>query len=369
VRDGVVALAVVLGTIALSAAVGCGGGESGSQGGGSSPSGGNETADAAAKRFLDRYVADDGRVRRIDEGDDTVGEGQAYGMLIAAASGDADRFDSIWSWTKENLRRPDKLISFKWRDGKIEDPQPASDADVDAARALLVASCRFDRPAHREEALELGRAILAHETADSQGKPVLTAGPWANTEPQTINPSYFSPATFAALGTASGDGAWGSLSASSREITGALMTGSAPLPPDWARLEGRRPVPIGTPADPEGAPKFSFDAPRTLVRMAEDPDPAGRELAARAWPAFEGEDPAKMVVERDLGGDPAGSSLHPIVLVAAAGAADAAGEGDARDRLLDAAADLDQRSSTYYGAAWVALGRYMLTTDALDVCS
>lgn len=363
----VVALAVALGSLAVGLLVGCGGGDPDSQGG--SAASGGDTADAAARRFLDRYVEADGRVQRIDEGGDTVGEGQAYGMLIAAASGDSKRFDSIWNWTKENIRRPDKLISFKWRDGNIEDPQPASDADIDAARALLVASCRFNRPAQREEALELGRAILAHETADSQGKPVLTAGPWANTEPQTINPSYFSPATFAALGTASGDGKWGSLSASSREITGALMTDSSPLPPDWAKLEGGRPVPTGTPADPGGAPKFSFDAPRTLVRMAEDPDRSGQAIAARAWPVFENQDPAKMVVERDLAGNPVGGSMHPIVLVAAAGAADAAGQDDERDRLLDAAAELDKRSPTYYGAAWVAIGRYMLTTDALAVCA
>lgn len=359
----VVALAIALGAVALGLVFGCGGG-SDSKGG---PSGGG-TADAAAKRFLDRYVTSEGRVQRIDEGGDTVGEGQAYGMLIAAAAGDSQRFDSIWNWTKENIRRPDGLISFLWRDGKVEDPEAASDADVDAARALLVASCRFNRPAARQEALGLGRAILSKETAESQGKPVLTAGPWANKEPQTINPSYFSPATFAALATASGDGKWGSLSASSRTITGALMTDSSPLPPDWARLEDGRPVATGTPDDPDGTPKFSFDAPRTLVRMAEDPDPAGREIAARAWPVFEGQDPVKLVVERDLAGKPTGGSLHPVVLVAAAGAADAAGQDDARDRLLDAADALDRRSPTYYGAAWVAIGRYMLTTEALASC-
>ena len=38
------------------------------------------------------------------------------------------------------------------------------------------------------------------------------------------------------------------------------------------------------------------------------------------------------------------------------------------DRLLDAAEALDKRSPTYYGAAWVALGRIMLTTNALN-CS
>jgi endoglucanase len=56
--------------------------------------------------------------------------------------------------------------------------------------------------------------------------------------------------------------------------------------------------------------------------------------------------------------------------VAAAGAADAAGHTAARDGLLDSAAALDRRFPTYYGAAWVALGRMMLTTNLLDAsCS
>ena len=54
------------------------------------------------------------------------------------------------------------------------------------------------------------------------------------------------------------------------------------------------------------------------------------------------------------------------MLVAAAGAADAAGQTAARDGLLDEAEALDRRSPTYYGAAWVALGRMMLTTKLLD---
>ena len=57
------------------------------------------------------------------------------------------------------------------------------------------------------------------------------------------------------------------------------------------------------------------------------------------------------------------------MLVAAAGAADAAGQTAARDGLLDEADALNRRFPTYYGAAWVALGRIMLTTRLLDSCS
>jgi endoglucanase len=370
-----VVLALALGGIAPVLLTGCGGSSSGGTASaripGPQPEEGSQPpalAAAAARRFLERYVSSDGRVRRIDQGNDTVGEGQAYGMLLAAAIGDSQRFESIWDWTKTNLRRPDGLISFLWNKGRVEDPQAASDADLDASRALLLAGCRFNRPALHQEALQLGNSIMHVEVASVHGTPVLTAGPWAVAAPVTINPSYFSPASFEALRSASKDPRWGSLAASSRSITAALMHPPARLPPDWARLEGGRFVPIGLPNEPQKEPQFGFDAVRTLVRMAEDPNPAGQRIAASAWPVFENEDPTKLPVEHKLSGQPIGNTVNPVVLVAAAGAADAAGELGARDGLLATAETLDQRFPTYYGSAWVALGRIMLTTKLLN-CS
>lgn len=374
-RD-VAVLALALGGIVPVLLCGCGG--SGSGGTSSAPPPGlpsqaslqsQDLADAAARHFLDRYATLDGRVRRIDQGGDTVGEGQAYGMLLAAALGDSQRFDAIWGWTKNNLRRPDGLLNFLWRDGRVEDPEAASDADLDASRALLVGACRFNRPALRGEAVQLGDAIMRLEVASFNGAPVLTAGPFAVATPVTVNPSYFSPATFAALQAASGDPRWGALAASSRSLTNTLTQPPSRLPPDWARLEGGKPVPIGSPSEPQTRAKFGFDAVRTLVRMAEDPNPAGRLIAARAWPVFAGADPTKLPVEHELSGRPIGNTLNPVVLVAAAGAAGAAGEVAAREGLLATAETLDRRFPTYYGAAWVALGRMMLTTSLLDACS
>ncbi len=367
-----VVLALALAGGAAWLAVGCGGGGDDSGSDKSSDSGsssGGASFDAAAQSFLDTYVEDDGRVSRKDQGGDTVGEGQAYGMLVAAAAGDEDRFNSIWGWTKDNIRRPDGLISFLWKDGKVADPEAASDADVDAARALLVASCRFKKPALRNEALELAKAIMSEETTDFLGAPVLAAGPWARKAPVTVNPSYFAPATFAALGDVTGDGRWGSLSASGRTVTDLLMPDEGSLPPDWAQLQGRKPVPSGTPADPGGTPVYGFDAPRTLVRFAEDPDPAGRRIAAKAWPAFQGLKPSQIPVEHDLSGKATGTTQHPVALVAAAGAAQAAGDSASAAKLLDAAEKLDKQAPTYYGSAWVALGRIFLQSDALKVCA
>ena len=41
---------------------------------------------AAADAFFDRYLQPSGRIARTDQGGDTVSEGQAYAMLLAAAT-------------------------------------------------------------------------------------------------------------------------------------------------------------------------------------------------------------------------------------------------------------------------------------------
>jgi hypothetical protein len=103
-----------------------------------------DQARVAALEFLDGYMRDDGRVERTDQGGDTVSEGQAYAMLLAAGIGDQVRFEVAWRWAKDNLQRKDGLLAWRWDDGAIVDDEPATDADLDAARALLVAADRFD---------------------------------------------------------------------------------------------------------------------------------------------------------------------------------------------------------------------------------
>ena len=81
-------LAVALAGVALYVFSGCGGGS-----GGASDEPKTATQERARPARPPRGGSSNatcratGGVRRIDEGGDTVGEGQAYGMLIAAAAG------------------------------------------------------------------------------------------------------------------------------------------------------------------------------------------------------------------------------------------------------------------------------------------
>jgi endoglucanase len=298
---------------------------------------------------------------RRDQGGDTVGEAQAYGMLASAAIGDGARFDRIWSWTKANLQRPDGLLAFHWVDGAVRDHQAASDADLDAARSLLVAGCRFHRPDLRAAAGRIGRSVLAHETRAH----VLTAGPWASSGGRTVfNPSYLDPRTLIGLGRLTGDHRYAAVARRSRQVIGTL---SRPLPPDWATVAGRSAHAATSARGFRGSGRFSWDAPRTLIRLARDPDPAGRRIAARAWPVFRNKLPDGVVVEHHLDGSRAGNSRSSVTLVAAAAAAAANGYRDNAALLLHDAAALQQRFPTYYGSAWTALGRLLLTTRRLDV--
>lgn len=312
----------------------------------------------AARRFLDGYVDRDGRVVRHDEGGDTVSEGQAYAMLLAVALEDADGFARVWEWTRTNIQRQDGLLSWRWADGAVADPSPAADADVDAARALLLAAERFGQPSYEDAARRILAAILEHETAEDH----LVAGPWARSDGY-VNPSYLDPAAFRLFEAASGDERWGRLLATTYTTVEQLGT----LPPDWARLEAGQVVPTGPPGDPHAEPTYGLDAQRLPVRLMADRAPRGRELAAAMWPVLSQHvEAGGPFAVQSLDGEPLVDWRHPLSSVAAAASAGASSESQTMFDLLDRAEEIERAHPEYYGSAWVALGRVLLTTDLLD---
>jgi endoglucanase len=315
-----------------------------------------------SERFLDDYVDPDGRVVRHDEGGTTVSEAQAYGLLVAAAIDDRERFDTILAWTDANLVRDDGLMAWHWDEGEV-DEAVATDADIDAVHALLVAAERFDEPDHLERAREIATAIDRELVAEVADGPVLLPGEWADGPPFRWNPRYVSPLTFDLLDDHLPDtGRWEQLRDASYQQVERSLSGDADLPPDWAQVEADGSVE----QDPHEDPAFGFDAARVPIRMGVDCDERGRALAARSHPFLSSQDP--VLAGYDLDGSPEVDFRHPLMVVAAAGAAHAAGDGDAVTGLLDEAEAIDRREPTYYGAAWVALGRLLLTTDLLHGC-
>jgi endoglucanase len=335
----------------------------------SGPSATGRAADRAAKSFLTAYVRPDGRVSRRDQSGDTVSEGQAYGMLLAEVTGNNMMFDRIWRWTRVHMQLPTGLFAYHAdAKGHLLSPNPASDADLLIAWALL----RYQGP-HADEHHQAGRqvaaALLAHETIDGPGgRPVITAGPWADGRPASLDPSYWALPALDGLAEMTGDSKWRLLASQALMLTRRLTRDGRDLPPDWALLgaDGRlAPTPGPTASEPH--PTYGLDAQRVPIWFAVSCDPQARALAAHWWALLRRHGRARALA-LGLNGhilDPAGA---PLPLVAAAAAARAAGHVHASRRLMRRAAAEQHRFPTYYGGAWVALGQALLSGALGNTC-
>lgn len=196
---------------------------------------------------------------------------------------------------------------------------------------------------------------------------ILVAGNWAREAPYAYNPSYASPAAYAVLARASGDRRWTELAEGSRRVTAAMLD-EVDLPPDWAQVKpdgSLDPMPGAAGRGSEGV-RYGYDATRLPLRYAESCDPADVTLAARLGDAldrFAGQPAA-----RDLGGRPLGTDESVVAAVGQAAVAAARGNPDRSRAELAAGDALQQRRPTYYGAAWDALGRLLLTDPVLGGC-
>lgn len=331
------------------------------------------TASAAAPvvattDFFNRYVGSDGQVDTGDSGQSAYSEGQAYGMLLAVANHDEPVFAKVWNWSDTNLMQPDGLLAWDWQAGHVVNNEGASDADLDVATALVLAGGLWPGHGFRAAGIRYANAILAQETAKVGGQTWLVAGPWARTAPYYIDLSYFSPAAYRILGQATGNPEWSALESSSEAALSEDTFGGTKLPTDWATLGTSG---FATPAPPKGGSGvvYGYDAFRVLVRQANVCGTTkGQKLDAKLLPlALRAGDGAGAYTQD---GQPAeAGGPNPLYLVATAGAAKAAGKPALTQTYLDKAAAAARSTPGYYLDAWVALGRWMLTTDRLAGCS
>ncbi|TAM89690.1 MAG: glycoside hydrolase [Jatrophihabitans sp.] len=325
------------------------------------------TSTAAARHFLDDYVSADGRVIRHDQGGDIVSEGQAYGMLVAEIAGRPGTVRAIWAWTRAHLSRADGLLQSQADGaGSIENPQPAADADVLAAYALLRYRGAGAGALHRA-GRALAGAVLGHESVSTGSAVVIAAGPWAlASRPVTVDPSYLMPGVFAALARDTGDARWARAAATAVRLVRGLTEDGRLLPADWATLDAGHLTAVPKPGG--GVPvQYGLDAQRLPLWFATACTAPARDLAGRWWTDVlaHGDRAAKLALT------PRGATVtgttNPLPLLAAAAAAHAAGDGSAAASLLGRARAQARATPTYYGDAWLALASSLLD-GALGPC-
>ena len=320
-------------------------------------------------KFLSIYMDPSGRVVRRDQGGDTVSEGQAYGMLIAAATGDRGDFGAIWSWTQRHLQRPDALLAWHWDNGRVLDQMPASDADMDAAWALAIAAGRFGSAVLAQDADRIAASVLTEETEVTPIGRVLVAGPWAMPS-RIVEPGYLAPEALTVLYQLTGDPRWSQLESTSGQLLLRAMSGHR-LPADWVSVGTTGAVePIAPPSRAGSAPSYGLAAARVAAWWAASCVKSERDLASSEWPLLA---PAARSgafgVSLSLSGRPQTSAVNATMAVGDGLAAAAAGDRTEADSVLASASQLDRRYPTYYGDAWVALARLLTTTDRLGGCA
>ncbi|MEO1209254.1 MAG: glycosyl hydrolase family 8 [Cyanobacteria bacterium J06638_20] len=236
--------------------------------------------------YKTRFIQADGRVIDWEADARTVSEGQAYAMLRAVLIDDPDTFERTLNWAENNLQRQegtaqlDSLWAWTWgqkQDGTwgIQDVNFASDADVDAIAALILASRRWNRPDY----LALARTKLEDLWNESVwvvgDRAYLLPGPITAFRPDpgklVLNPSYLFPSAFRLFAQVDPDHDWMRLVDTSYTVLNDAATVSAvELPSDWVQINAYtgRVRPLEN--HPTLTSKYGFDAYRVWWRIALD---------------------------------------------------------------------------------------------------
>lgn len=238
--------------------------------------------------FRSAFVSDEGRVVDWTHGGRTVSEAQAYGLFFALVANDRASFDRLLLWTERHLADGDlsrKLPAWLWGladDGtrKVLDTNPATDADLWLAYALIEAARLWRQPAYEAK----GRALLRLVREQSvlrldNGATLLRPAPngFQFADRLRLNPSYLMPAQLLRFQNLDPGGPWGAMLTQYPAMIAELTpTGRVP---DWSQyhLTDRRHE-----LDAETGGLGSYDAIRVYLwaGMGPSSNPAARKLLA-----------------------------------------------------------------------------------------
>jgi endo-1,4-beta-D-glucanase Y len=209
--------------------------------------------------WLKSYYEEQDSLARItwDTKLQSVSEGIGYGMLIMVCMDNAQndtrtKFDKLWRYYKK-FRNSNNVMNWKI-DGFTNVASGgnggATDGEVDAAAALILAYRQWGDLAYFKDAQELINAIWISEVNEDQ---YLKPGDeWDNLK----NPSYFSTGGMELFKSVDSHD-WSTVIANSFTLLKKVCHDTTGLPPDWCSQDGN---------DLQG--EFGYDAVRVPWRMA-----------------------------------------------------------------------------------------------------
>jgi endo-1,4-beta-D-glucanase Y len=199
-----------------------------------------------------------------------VSEGIGYGMLITAQLNKSEEFGKLWAFYKAR-KNSNGLMRWRYPSACSGGPtngdnNSASDADVDAALALIVAAKTFSNATYLSDAKTLIAAIKKEVASNCSGSKSLLkpSDGWGGCD--DLNPSYFATGYFRVFGKVTSDSSyWDKVATDSLALLATYQTKMNGQVPDWGKSDGT----LGG-ASHGSATTYGFEACRTPWRVAVD---------------------------------------------------------------------------------------------------
>lgn len=213
-----------------------------------------------------------GKLRvKFDNSSQTVSEGVAYGMLLSAYSADRTTFDGLWNYYKSHTTS-NGVMNWKINGCTgIIGNNGATDAEIDAAMALIVADFQWGSSGsinYNADAKTLIAAIKKHEV--EAGTNILKPGDVFGGSNLT-NASYFAPGYFRLFASFTADNFWISVADKCYDVINKNLTANKAvggLVSDWC--DGNGNYTDSARGYVNGGMKYTYDASRTPWRIATD---------------------------------------------------------------------------------------------------
>jgi hypothetical protein len=215
--------------------------------------------------WAERYTESGSQARiKFDVAGETVSEGIGYGMLLAVYMSDLNKsyepeFQKLWNYYK-NYRNGNGVMHWRISGfGGVLEQNGATDAELDVALALAMASYQFGNASYMNDARQLMNAIRIHELDGSQRlKP---GDAWDDVK----NPSYASTAALQLFASedASNASTWNQAVSANYGYVLSNQNATSGLSSDWCTASG------GVATVPWNQSRHhGYDAARTGWRMA-----------------------------------------------------------------------------------------------------
>ncbi len=208
---------------------------------------------------------------KFDNPSETVSEGIAYGMLLAAYAADKALFDGLWQYYQDNMNGNGVM---NWKIGGCSGTigsGGATDAELDAANALLVANIQWPNSSTPHD-YAADATTLITSIKDYEIQPANQNGPYQTNNGDQWgfgnncrNPSYQSPAYYKAYGdfVPSQSTLWDNAVTASYDLINANVHPTTGLVSNWSDH-------TGTPNTCNGPNEYGWDACRSAWRMGTD---------------------------------------------------------------------------------------------------